>query len=96
MNAVWISMGLQAEYEKENEKPSRGRKIQKQHFAMHFYTLSPRLRCSNPSAEFIMLLYLLAIQCTCRNDTSGQRMISTAWVMFPVNSVPSKRLSIKL
>ena len=42
MNAVWISMGLQAEYEKENEKPSRGRKIQKQHFAMHFYTLSPR------------------------------------------------------
>ena len=38
MNAVWISKGLQAEYEKENEKPSRGRKIQKQHFAMHFYT----------------------------------------------------------
>lgn len=34
--------------------------------------------------------------CTCKNDTSGQRMTSTAWVMFPVKSVPSRRMSIKL
>ena len=33
---------------------------------------------------------------TCKNDTSGQRMTSTAWVMFPVRSVPSRRMSIKL